>query len=79
MIYGLQQERNFLCCTPNLRGYGERSQWPYKYRGPSTESGWIFILLKKNVIEVWFMIYAERAEPNNTFVFCLISNLEDWK
>lgn len=80
MIYGLQQERNFLCCTPNLRGDGERSHWPYKYHGPSTESGWIFILFKKkNVSEVWFMIYAERTEPNNTFVFSLISETVEWK
>lgn len=47
MIYGPLQERNFLCRTPNLWGYGERSHWPYKYHGPSTESGWIFILLQK--------------------------------
>lgn len=45
MIYRLQQERNFLCCPANLGGYGERSHWPYKYQGPSTESGRIFILL----------------------------------
>lgn len=47
MIYGLQLERNFLCGAPNLRGYGERSHWPYKYHEPSTARGWIFILLKK--------------------------------
>lgn len=66
MIYGPLQERNFLCRAPNLRGYGERSHWPYKYHGPSTESRWIFILLKKKIIKkkqkkknvslVWFMI-----------------------
>ena len=46
MIYGLQRERNFPCCEPNLRGYGERSHWPYKYHGSPTETRWIFILLK---------------------------------
>lgn len=69
MIYGLQQERNFLCCTPNLRGYGERSHWPYKYHGPSTESGWIFILFKKKMSVRSDLWYAEHTEPNNTFVF----------
>lgn len=49
MIYGLQLEHNFLCRTPNLGGYGERSFWPYKYVGPFTERGWIFFLFKKNV------------------------------
>lgn len=69
MIYGLQQERNFLCCTPNLRGYGERSHWPYKYHSPSTQSGWIFILFKKKMSLRSDLWYAQRAEPNNTFVF----------
>lgn len=71
MIYGPLQERNFLCRTPNLRGYGERSHWPYKYHGPSTENGWIFILLKKKRkkmsvrSDLW---YAEQTALDNTFV-----------
>lgn len=70
MIYGLQQEHNFLCRTPNLRGYGERSHWPYKYHGPSTESGWIFILFKKMSVrsDLW---YAQHSRLNNTFAFSL--------
>lgn len=48
MIYGLQQERNFLCGAPNLKGYGVRSHWPYKYHGPSWQSvgGYSFSLKK---------------------------------
>lgn len=57
MIYGPLQERNFLCRTPNLRGYGERSHWPYKYHGTSTESGWMLILLKKKKEKRTKMIY----------------------
>lgn len=64
MIYGLQQERNFLCRTPNLRGYGERSHWPYKYHGPSTESRWIFILLKKKC--QLGLIYDMQSTPGST-------------
>lgn len=37
---------NFPCCAPNLKGYRERSHWPYKHHGPSTETGWRFIFLK---------------------------------
>lgn len=79
MIYGLQQERNFLCCTPNLRGYGERSHWPYKYHGPSTESGWIFILFKKKC--QWGLIYDMQSTPSPTtpLFFGLISEPVKWK
>lgn len=57
------------CRTPNLRGYRERSHWPYKYHGPSTESGWIFILFKKMSVrsDLWY------AELYNTFGFSLMS------
>lgn len=67
MIYGPLQERNFLCRTPNLRGYGERSHWPYKYHGPSTESGWIFILLKKKKKKCQLgLIYDMQSKQRST-------------
>ena len=78
MIYGLQQERNFLCRPPNLRGYGERSHWPYKYQGLSTESGWIFIFFKKKMSVRSDLWYAEHTMPN-TSAFSLMSGTMKWK
>lgn len=64
------------CRTPNLWGYGERSHWPYKHHGPSTESGWIFILLKKKKEEKKMSVRSDLwyAELDNTFVFLRLAS-----
>ena len=64
MIYGLQQERNFLCGAPNLKGCGVRSHWPYKYHGPALERGWIFIQSVSS--DLWYALLVD-----NTFHFTI--------
>ena len=64
MIYGLQQERNFLCAAPNLKGCGVRSHWPYQYHRPALERGWIFIQSVSS--DLWYALLVD-----NTFHFTL--------
>lgn len=58
------------CRTPNLRGYGERSHWPYTYEGPFAERGWIFFFFWKMSVspDLW---YAEHTWLVNAFAFSL--------